>query len=904
VITRNYLLTILILMVGLAAGYFISRGAVDFLAIKYTEKDLSELDRIRTVPDSVVNALPIRIVDLGGVGVLPDTANWGTNYEHNQRFFEDVMEVNPPFIDTAAFSRERGKLGIYCGRMAGFAFNAIALPWFLEYINFENLGGGEEIYGETSIYRQRHETLSRDFGQLMQLAADSGLSTYLLTDMVALSPPLKDYFVDRFGSVDTENPELWEVYGKAAEEAFEKFPHVDGIIIRIGEAGSIYNKPGWDYTSELYVRTASAVKLMLEAFLEAAEKYDKTIIFRTWSVGVGKIGDMHTNPETYQQVLGDIQSDHLVVSTKYCSGDFYSWLTLNSTLFQGNHRRITEIQAKREFEGFGSIPNYLAPLHQSALQSIMELNHKLEGVWVWTQYGGPLRAGPMIIYPFHGFNVINDVNVYSISKLLENPYVDLDSVCNEWVQDNFGSDSLLIANLTMFLNNSYEVMKKGLYIGEFARYDVRALGLEPPPMLWIFEWDILGASSAVFSNIYYITRDNFQSVIEEGLDAVEGAIALKDLLLEARDRVENNPDEYESLLASVDYEIELFRLLDYYRQFFMHYYHWIDTGQPQSKVSYKLALGQFKAVMDFHEKKYGNNLNTLGMDFDETRTGLKIAEGTASSVRWAKVVVVLFVFLLLMGIPGAVRDRANRKFAGTLLFDSIFRPNLISGLNLYHGTNRLAFYLVTIYILSLLVFSAFTSILFPVCVGGLGLIYVFALTVIIKRGRETAKILVSLMAYKVLIMSGILVIVAIRGPIYFWYLMWTSELFKILFLSLFIMLLFRKFQVYQILCRKWNHEGGQASRALVFTVLGVQILLAGVAMLIFGIEESLTALNNELLVLPAGLSKIMGITTHLGIPLDLPLWIIFFALVLIAISFIWFLFSRKKTRKTIPFIVE
>jgi len=904
VITRNYLLSIVILLVGLTAGYFISRGLVDFLSIRYTEKDLSELDRIRTAPEGGGAELPIRIVDLGGVGVLPDTANWGTNYEHNQHFFEDVMKVNPPFIDSLALSRERAKLGMYCGRMAGFGYNSIALPWFLEYINFDQLGGGREIYGDASNYRLRHDALSREFGQLMQVAADSGLSTYLWTDMVALTPPLKNYFEDRFGLVDTENPDFWTVYGKAAEEAFEKFPNVDGIIIRIGEAGSIYNKPGWDYTSELYVRTEKAVKLMLEAFLDAAEKYDKTIIFRTWSVGVGKIGDMHTNPETYQQVLGDIQSDHLVVSTKYCSGDFYSWHMFNPTLYQGDHRRITEIQAKREFEGFGSIPNYIAPLHQSALQSFLEKSDKLEGVWIWTQYGGPLRAGPMIIYPFHGFNVINDVNVYSISKLVENPYADLNSVLANWIGDYFGTDSLLVSNLSSVFMDSYEVMKKGLYIGEYAKYDVRALGLELPPMLWIFEWDLLGASSSVFSNLYFITRDHFQAVMDEGLEAVRGAIAMKDLLLEARDRVEFNTGDYDRLLESVDYEIELFRLLDYYRQYFMHYYHWIDTGDLQSKASSQLALGQFKAVMDFHEKKYGKNLNTLGMDFEETRTGLKIAEETTASVRWAKVVVVIFIFLLILGIPGAVRDRANRKFAGSLLFDSIFRPYLISGLNLYHGTKRLAIFLVSLYLLSLVIFSSFSSLLFPVFIGGLSLIFVLALTVMMKRGKETAKILVSLMAAKVLVMVGILTIVAIRGPNYFWYLFWTSDPFKTIFLSLLIMLLFRKFQVYLILCRKWSQEGGAALRALVFIMLGVQILLLGVALLVFGLEASLTAINNELLVLPAGLSKIMGITTHLGIPLELPLWIILFASALIMISLSWFFIRKKKSWKSKRFIID
>ena len=886
-----------VLLAGLAAGFLAARGGISFLAISYQKKELDELTRIHPEPDSGSRELPIRIVDLGGVGVLPDTARWGNNYEHNQHFFEDVMLVNPPFIDTAAFNREQSKLAVYAGRMGFFGYNAIAIPWFLEYINFDKVGNGRQVYGEESIYRARHDTLSARFQVLMELSADSGLFTYLWTDMVALTPPLKSYMEERFGSVDAENPEFWAIYGKAAEEAFEKFPLVDGIIIRIGEAGSVYNKPGWDYTSELYVRTDRAVKLMLEALLGAAEKYDRTIIFRTWSVGVGKIGDMHTNPETYQSVLGDIESDHLVVSTKYCSGDFYSWHRFNPTLYQGSHRRIVEIQAKREFEGFGAIPNFVGPLHQSALQSFLAKNPKLEGVWVWTQYGGPLRAGPLIIYPFYGFNAINDVNVYAVSRLMMDPYADLDSITETWIGETFGTDSLLVHNVTEFLNESYQVMLSGLYISEFARYDVRALGLEPPPMLWIFEWDILGASSAVFSNIYYITRNQFQDVVEEGFEAVQGAIALKELLLEVKDRVSANPDDFDLLIASVDYEIELFRLLDYYRQFFMHYYHWIDTGDLQSGSKYKLSMGQFKAVVQYHEDKFGEDLNTLGMDFEEAKTGIRVAENAAMSIRWARVVVVLALFLLVMGIPGFVRDRAHRKFAGTLYFDALFRPHRISDMNAYHGTRRLVLFFLTLYLLALVVFSSFTSLLFPLCMGLLGLFYVAVLAMLMKTRRNLPKILVTLLAPKVVIMALVLVIVAIRGPMYFWYQVWVSDLFKMVFLSVWFMLIFRKFQIHVIMGRKWGHRRNLGSIAMVTMALGSQLLLAGLALQLFGLEESLTALNNELLVLPGGLSKIMGITTHLGIPLQLPIWIILFASGMTLCSLLFLLLNRRFSRR-------
>ncbi len=896
-INRKSLITVLILAAGLATGYLLSRGLTGFLAISYHEKDLSELTRVMPPPGSGSVLLPTRIVDPGGVGVLPDSASWGGNYEHNQHCFEDVFLVDPPFIDTLSFSRERKKLAIYSGRMGRFGYNAIAMPWFLETVNFDLVGNGHEVYDKGSLYRSRHDSLASGIGKLMEISADSGLRTYLWTDMVALTPPLKRYLEERFGSIDTENPAFWAIYGKAAEEAFEKFPLADGIIIRIGEAGSVYNKPGWDYTSELYVRTDKAVRLMLQAFLQAAEKHDRTIIFRSWSVGVGEIGDMHTNPETYQRILGPVKSDRLVVSTKYCSGDFYSWLRFNPTLCQGSHRRIVEIQAKREFEGFGTIPSFTGPLHQSALQSFLRENPMVEGVWVWTQYGGPLRAGPMTIYPFYGFNAINDVNVYAVSRLMTDPYADMDSIAGCWIREYFGADSLLVEKLVTFLDASYRVMLSGLYISDFARYDVRALGLEPPPMLWIFEWDILGASSSVFSNIYFITRDHFQDVLNEGTEAVQGAVALRQLLLEVRDRVTANQAGYDRLIASVDYEIELFRMLSYYRRFFMNYYRWIDTGERQPVAEYKVAMGQFKAMVTLMEDKYGKDLNVLGMEFGEVNKGITLAENAGRSVRWARVVVVLAVFLLIMGIPGFVRDRAHRKFAGSLYFDTIFRPHLVSDMNAYHGTRRVVLFFITLYLLSLAVFSSFASLLFPVCLGLLSLIFVILLGLLMNPGKKTDRILVTLMAPKVVVISSIMAITAIRGPAYFWYQLWVSDLFRMIFLSLIVMLLFRKFQLYIIMGRKWRHWNSTGSVSMVLSALGFQLMLAGLALCLFGLERSLTALNSDLLILPTGLSRILGITTHLGIPQQLPLWIICFGSGLTLFSLLLFFLNHLVTKR-------
>ena len=98
------------------------------------------------------------------------------------------------------------------------------------------------------------------------------------------------------------------------------------------------------------------------------ESRGKTLVLRSWTVGVGQIGRLHIDPRVYEAVLGDIDSRALVVSTKFTAGDFFSHLPLNPTLFGGRHRRIVELQAKPEFEGFGAFPNFLGEEHARALR--------------------------------------------------------------------------------------------------------------------------------------------------------------------------------------------------------------------------------------------------------------------------------------------------------------------------------------------------------------------------------------------------------------------------------------------------------------------------------------------------------------------------------------------------------
>ncbi|MCB0202713.1 MAG: hypothetical protein KDI03_21785, partial [Anaerolineae bacterium] len=390
-------------------------------------------------PRTVAPAMSKRLVDLGAVGIPQDPARWDPiNYSHHLRAFEDVFLAEAPYVDQEKFAEVQTQFADYVQRMIAYGNNGIVIPGFLEFINFDQIGDGFEIYPAGSDYRARHLALRDAYNQLIDYAHDAGMQVYLLTDMLALTPPMEVYFDQQFGGLDTENPVLWQVYGSGLEELAQTMPGVDGLMLRIGEAGSIYNLPGWDYYSSLAVRSVDATQEMLQAFLEVAEQQDKEIIFRTWSVGVGEVGDMHTNPASYDRLLAGIDSPNLIVSTKLVGGDFYSDLPFNETLRSGEQQRIIEFQNRLEFEGSMAFPDYIAPLHQQALETLRADNPKIDGFWQWNQNGGPQQAGPMSLYPFYGFWLNIDANSYVTSRLGWEPNADIADLTEAWVRRTFG----------------------------------------------------------------------------------------------------------------------------------------------------------------------------------------------------------------------------------------------------------------------------------------------------------------------------------------------------------------------------------------------------------------------------------------------------------------------------------
>ena len=603
-------------------------------------------------------ALPLRFVDFGAVGMNRDPAAWDpSDYSHSMRAFEHAILDRPPFVDPARFDAIAGDFRAYLQRMLSYGNNGVVLiSNMLQLVNFDRVGDGNQIYPQDSVHRQRQVAMREHFGRLFQIAEDMDMDVVLSTDMVALTAPLEAYFQRRFGGIDVQDPAFWEVYRLGLEELFDTLPQIDGVMIRIGEAGAIYNVPGWDYRSALHVRTDEAVRTMLQAFIDVATPRGKRVYFRTWSVGIGKIGDMHTNPATYERVLGPLDAPGLVVSTKLIMGDYDSYLPLNPTLQAGAHPRLVEMQARREFEGFNAFPNYLGPLHQVALQRFLRANPHITGAWTWNQFGGPQHAGPMSLYPFHGFWLLIDANTYASSHLAWDPDADLGAITRAWVRQRFGTDPGVVSAITEILQRSREAVRKGFYIGPYARKQVRALGLEPPPMMWIFKWDIVGGDAASLAAIYFTARGELDLAIAEGFQAVDVARAMRDLAAGLDPGQVSDPALLARLVASLDYEVDLFTTLAWYRRVFLRYHEWLDTGAAEAWRDWQEARARFAEHEAAHRTRYGEDLDFPAFNFFAADIGQAHATRTGA-VAWVARGLLVVVLLLSCAGCGPVARR-------------------------------------------------------------------------------------------------------------------------------------------------------------------------------------------------------------------------------------------------------
>ena len=823
--------------------------------------------------EEVSSRLPFRMVDMGAVAVTPDPAEWaaGDDYSHASNAFAEAILPDPPYVDPESLGEAFDDFDVFIRHSLANGYSAVAFPGLVEYVTFDDAPDGP-VYAEGDDHRAKALALREAFGPFWDRADELGMKVFLRTDMLTLTTPLEGYLTDRFGSLDTANPALWDVYAAGLDELYAAEPALDGVLIRIGEAGRVYDVKGWDVYSALAVTSVDSVRAMLDALTAQAEASDREVIFRTWSVGVGAVGDMHTNPASYEAVLGGIDSPALIVSTKYTLGDFYSWLPLNTTLEQGQQRRIVEFQSRREFENFGAFPNDLGPEYQFALQRLLAANDRIEGIWTWTQDGGPWRAGPMTLYLKAGFWQLYELNTMLAADLARDPGTDVAGVTEDWAREWFSDDPATVSAIVEAMSSSRPAIEQGMYIEPFAEQRVFAIGLEPPPMMWIFEWDILTGDSAVLDVIYAISRDatggDLDAAIAGGAQAVADVEDMRESISSTDAASWHDPALRDAFVGTMDYEVDVLRLLGSYRAMILHQAQWHDTASSAAHAAWQVDRDEFQALAAAHLERYSGDIDYPAYNLTAAELGVQRADRDLAMAWMARMLLLLAGLWVVIGVfasrtslvrrPGAAAARASwlgatrpwRARESTLGLLPLDRWLLL-------GVPA------ALLIATRAVQTSFLSWTHLAAVIGAWIVFVLVVRLLVGR-RSPWPVVAAVGGVVVLRCIVTLLALSVTGPGGYWFAFWTEPTRRTVYIA-FAFALF----LWLFVAAGWAlaaHLGRRRAIGTVLAGMGAGLAVPALVVAVVGLEQALTLWNDELGLLPWGLARILGITVYLDIP--------------------------------------
>jgi hypothetical protein len=574
-------------------------------------------------------------------------------------------------------------------------------------------------------------------------------------------------------------------------------------------------------------------------------------------------------------VLDGIDSPALIVSTKYTLGDFYTWLPLNHTLEQGAQRRIVEFQSRREFENFGAFPNDLGPQYQGALQQLLAENDRIEGVWVWTQDGGPWRAGPMSLYLKSGFWQLYELNTQLAAALAQDPDADVAAITAAWAREWFSDDPDTVNAIAEAMTHSREAIAQGMYIEQFADERVFAIGLEPPPMMWIFEWDILTGDSAVLDVLYAIVRDSsdvdgagVRAAITGGEQAVTAVEQMRALVAGTDAATWHSPDLREAFLGTLDYELDTLRLLGAYRAMILHQGQWHDTLSADAYAQWDADRAAYQKLAAAHLERYEGDLDYPAFNLTAAQLGIDRAERDLTMAWLARGLLVLALAWVVIGMLAARTRLVRRPGAAAARATWIASTRPWRARESTLGMLELDRWLLLVVPAALLVatravqtsFLSWTHLAVIISAWA-----VFALVLRLFVWRRSPWPVIAAVG-GVVMLRCILTLFALSftGPGGYWFAFWTEPVLR----TAYIAVAFALF-VWVFVAAGWGlsaQVGARRATGFVLAAVGAGLLVPAVAIGAVGLEAALSLWNDEMGLLPWGLARILGITTYLEIP--------------------------------------
>lgn len=324
-----------------------------------------------------------------------------------------------------------------------------------------------EIAQRISILRERFT------GIFDILRGEFGLRVFLTSDVLPTTPALSDVFGNDTAALDS-------YYLNLVRGILDDFPQLSGLILRIGESdGNDVTDP---IRTRLHLRDAAATNRLLRALLPEFEKRGRELIFRTWTVGAHRIGDLIWHRGTLEETLHGLDSPNLIVSMKHGESDFFRYLPLNRSFFRVKQRKLLELQARREYEGAGEYPSFIGRDCERFAWELRQVEN-MAGISVWCQTGGWHRFRRRAYLETDGRDIWIRLNTAAAITVFKHG-----RPADSAVEDILGVDRTPAA--LELLDHADTVIQRILYIDDFARQKLFFRRVRIPPLLHVY-WDSL-----------------------------------------------------------------------------------------------------------------------------------------------------------------------------------------------------------------------------------------------------------------------------------------------------------------------------------------------------------------------------------------------------------------------------
>ena len=320
------------------------------------------------------------------------------------------------------------------------------------------------------------------------LHGEFGLRVYLTSDVLPMTPAISKALGSDLAGLET-------YYCNLVCGVLDDFPQLSGLILRVGESdGNDVEDP---IRTRLHLRSAREANRLLRRLLPEFEKRGKDLIFRTWTVGAHRIGDLIWHRDTLDKTLEGLDSPNLIVSMKHGESDFFRYLPLNGAFFRVKQRKLLELQARREYEGAGEYPSFIGWDCERIAAELSQAEN-IAGISVWCQTGGwhrfqrraYLETGNRDIWI--RLNTAAAITVFKHRKSADSA-----------VEDLIGPERTPAA--LELLDHADVVIRDLLYIGDFARQKLFFRRVRIPPLLHVY-WDWLFINHGVRKVMRHFVR--------------------------------------------------------------------------------------------------------------------------------------------------------------------------------------------------------------------------------------------------------------------------------------------------------------------------------------------------------------------------------------------------------------